>query len=96
VGASKLFVLDFPIHPGSIRSPYKSGDFQMHITLSKTKYGTRSIDVLNVMVVVFSAIILFRYQTLPKVLKDALAHLGPYQTLRRVWYDDPGAETIQI
>jgi hypothetical protein len=24
--------------------------------------------------------------------KDALAHLGPYQTLMRVWYSDPGGE----
>jgi hypothetical protein len=36
-------------------------------------------------------------------LKDALAHLGPYQTLMRVWYTDPSGEntvsflaTIQI
>ena len=43
VGAGKLFVLDFPIHPGFIQSPYKSGDFQMPITLPKIKYGTRSI-----------------------------------------------------
>ena len=44
------------------------------------------------------AITLLLYQTLPKVLKDALAHLGPYQTLRRVWYSDPGGmpATIQI
>ena len=35
VGAGKLFVLDFPIHPGFIQSPYKTGDFQMPITLSK-------------------------------------------------------------
>jgi hypothetical protein len=54
---------------------------------------------------VFKAIILLLYQTLtrPKVLKDALAHWGPYQTLMRVWYSDPGGEntvslpaTIQI
>ena len=35
VGAGKLFVLDFPIQPGYIQSPYKNGDFQMPITLSK-------------------------------------------------------------
>jgi hypothetical protein len=34
------------------------------------------------------------YQTLPKVLKDTLVHLGPYQTLRRVWYTNPGGEYI--
>jgi hypothetical protein len=26
------------------------------------------------------------------VLKDALAHLGPYQTLKKVWGIDPGGE----
>jgi hypothetical protein len=38
-----------------------------------------------------------------KVLKDALAHLGPYQTLTGVWCIDPGGKntvlspaTIQI
>jgi hypothetical protein len=38
-----------------------------------------------------------------KVFKDALAHLGPYQTLMEVWYSDPGGQntvsspaTIQI
>jgi hypothetical protein len=38
-----------------------------------------------------------------KVLKDALAYLGPYQTLTKVWYSDPGGQntvslpaTIQI
>ena len=42
-------------------------------------------------------------QTPVKVLKDALAHLGPYQTLMGVWCIDPGGEntvplpaTIQI
>jgi hypothetical protein len=35
VGAGKLFVSDFPIHPGSIQSPYKTSDFQMPITFSK-------------------------------------------------------------
>jgi hypothetical protein len=31
------------MQPGSLQSPYKSGDFQMPVTLSKIKYGTRSI-----------------------------------------------------
>ena len=31
------------------------------------------------------AIVLLLYQTFVKVLKDALAHLGPYQTLTKVW-----------
>jgi hypothetical protein len=35
VGAGKLFVLDFPIHHGYIQAPYKTGDFQMPITLLK-------------------------------------------------------------
>jgi hypothetical protein len=61
------------------------------------------IEVLNVMVVVFQAIILLLHQTPVKVLKDALAHLGPYQTLTGIWCIDPGGEntvslpaTIQI
>jgi hypothetical protein len=37
-------------------------------------------------------IILLRYQTSIKVLKDALAHLGPYETLMEVWCNDPGGE----
>jgi hypothetical protein len=44
------------------------------------------------MVGVFQAIILLRYQTFFMVLKDALAHLGPYQTLKKVWYNDRGGE----
>jgi hypothetical protein len=28
------------------------------------------------------------------MVKDALAHLGPYQTLTKVWYNDPGAEIL--
>jgi hypothetical protein len=43
VGAGKLFVLDFRIHPGFSQSPYKTGDFQTPITLSKNSYDTRSI-----------------------------------------------------
>jgi hypothetical protein len=39
--------------------------------------------------VFFKAIILLLHQT---VLKDALAHLGPYQTLTGVWCIDPGGE----
>jgi hypothetical protein len=61
------------------------------------------IEVLNVKVGVKKAIILLLYQTFVKVLKDALAHLGPYQPLTKVWYTDPGGEntvrlpaTIQI
>jgi hypothetical protein len=42
------------------------------------------------------------YHTLTKVLNDknrialhlVLAHLGPYQTLMRVWYSDPSGEKI--
>ena len=57
-------------------------------------YIIYNIEVLNVMVGVFQAIILLLYQTLPKVLKDAPAHLGPCQTLRRVWYSDPSGKNI--
>jgi hypothetical protein len=41
-------------------------------------------------VTVFLAIILLSYYTFVMVLKNALAHLGPYQTLTKVWYNDPG------
>jgi hypothetical protein len=43
VGPGKLFVSDFPIQPGFIQSPYKTGDFQIPITLSKLQYDTRSM-----------------------------------------------------
>jgi hypothetical protein len=33
--------------------------------------------------------ILLLYHNSIKVLKNALAHLGPYQTLMEVWYTDP-------
>jgi hypothetical protein len=32
------------------------------------------------------------YQNNIKVLKDALAYLGPYNTLISFWYSDPGVE----
>jgi hypothetical protein len=44
VGAGKLFVWDFRIHPGFTKFSYKTGDFQMPITLSKISYDTRSIE----------------------------------------------------
>ena len=37
------------------------------------------------------AIILLLYRAHIKVLKNALAHLGPYQTLVRARYSDPDA-----
>ena len=62
-----------------------------------------TIEVLNVNPRLKKAIILLLYRTDVKVLKDALAHLGPYQTLTGVWCIDPGGEntvslpaTIQI
>jgi hypothetical protein len=48
------------------------------------------IEVLNVKTGVKKAIILLLYHNSIKVLEDALAHLGPYQTLIEVWYSDPG------
>ena len=51
-----------------------------------------SIEVLNLNPAVKKAIILLLYRTFVKVLKDALAHLGPYQTLTKVWCSDPGGE----
>jgi hypothetical protein len=56
-------------------------------------------DILSLYLLAFpyccteKAIILLLYQTL-KVLKDSLAHLGPYQTLTKVWYNDPGGGNI--
>ena len=62
------------------------------------------IEVLFVkQTVFFKAIILLLYLADIKVLKDALAYLGPYPTLMWVRYIDPGCEntihlpaTIQI
>ena len=63
----------------------------------------RAIEVLFLKPRHKKAIILLLYRTDIKVLKDALAHLGPYQTLTSVRYSDPGGEntvllpaTIQI
>ena len=50
------------------------------------------IEVLNVNPQHKKAIILLLYQNDIKVLKDALAHLGPYQTLISFWYSDPGGK----
>ena len=49
-----------------------------------------SIEVLNVRPPVKNSIILLLSRAHIKVLKDALAHLGPYQTLIWVWYSNPG------
>ena len=61
------------------------------------------IEVLNLRPAVKKAIILLLHRTDVKVLKDALAHLGPYPTLTLARYNDPGGEntvlfpaTIQI
>ena len=61
------------------------------------------IEDLNLRPAVKKAIILLLYLADIKVLKDALAHLGPYQTLMSARYSDPGGEntvllpaTIQI
>ena len=55
------------------------------------------IEVLNVNPRHKKAIILLLYRTDVKVLKDALAHLGPYQTLTSVRYSDPyGENTVPL
>jgi hypothetical protein len=55
------------------------------------------IEVLNVNPRLKKAIILLLYRTDVKVLKDALAHLGPYQTLTSVRYSDPyGVNTVPL
>jgi hypothetical protein len=77
-----------------------------HMVLTDPKARRESqstIEVLNVNPRHKKAIILLLYRTDVKVLKDALAHLGPYQTLTSVRYNDPYGEntvllpaTIQI
>ena len=61
------------------------------------------IEDLNLRPAVKKTIILLLYRANVKVLKDVLAHLGPYQTLMWLWYSNPGGEntvplpvTIQI
>ena len=49
-----------------------------------------NIEDLNLRPAVKKAIILLLYRANVKVLKDALAHLGPYPTLTLAWYSDPG------
>ena len=49
-----------------------------------------SIEVFFLRPAVKKAIILLLFRADIKVLKDALAHLGPYQTLTLVRYSDPG------
>jgi hypothetical protein len=59
-------------------------------------YYTR-IEVLFVKVTVFYSIILLLYHDSIKVLKDALSHLGSYQTLMEVCYSDPGGKnTVRL
>ena len=64
---------------------------------------TVAIEDLNVRPPVKKAIILLLHRGFVKVLKDALAHLGPYPTLTKPRCSDPGGEntvllsaTIQI
>jgi hypothetical protein len=54
------------------------------------RQGHSYIEVLNVNPRHKKAIILLVYRTFVKVLKDALAHSGPYQTWTKVRYSDPG------
>jgi hypothetical protein len=63
----------------------------------------RNGGCVHVFLKLYNIIVVMLYQTFFMVLKDALAHLGPYQTLKKVWYNDPGGEntvplpaTIQI
>ena len=49
-----------------------------------------SIEDLNLRPAVKKAVILLLYRTDVKVLKDALAHLGPCCTLTSVQCSDPG------
>ena len=49
-----------------------------------------TIEDLFLRPAVKKAIILLLHRANVKVLKDALAHLGPYQTLMWARYSDPG------
>ena len=53
-----------------------------------------TIEVLNLNPPLKKAIILLLHQTFVKVLKDALGHLAPYQTLTKVWCNDSGDRNI--
>jgi hypothetical protein len=56
------------------------------------KFRSRSIEDLFLNPAVKKAIILLLYHNDIKVLKDALAYLGQYQTLISLWYSDPGGK----
>jgi hypothetical protein len=87
-----VFVQNLPNPPG-----YK------YIEVTKATVAVNHIEVLNVNPQHKKAIILLLYRPDVKVLKDALAHLDPYQTLTSVRYIDlygkntvPLPATIQI
>ena len=58
--------------------------------VSKVDYSSKAIEDFFLRPAVKKAITLLLYLADIKVLKDALAHLGPYQTLMSVWGFDPG------
>ena len=64
-----------------------SGRFQHADVRSTAAYR---IEVLNVRPPVKKVIILLLHRADIKVLNDALAHLGPYQTLMWARCSDPG------
>ena len=79
---------------------YLSVRFLQQLLLGNFKFR---IEDLFLRPAVKKAIILLLSRGHIKVLKDALAHLGPYQTLMSASYSDPGGEntvplpaTIQI
>ena len=66
-------------------------------TVHTTENASDDIEVLNLRPAVKKAIILLLYLTHIKVLKDALAHLGPYQTLMWARDIDPGGQhTVRL
>ena len=64
---------------------------------SRARRAVPIIEVLNLRPAVKKAIILLLHRTDVKVLKDALAHLGPYQTLTSVRCSNPvGVNTVPL
>ena len=76
------------------------------VSPKRPAFGSRKVRYIEdffLRPAVKKAIILLLYRGFVKVLKDALAYLGPYQTLTKPRYSDPGGEntvpspaTIQI
>ena len=91
IASMDQFRLHFGLPPPHTNNRSKSWDWCINSTFKGD---------LNLRPVVKKTIILLLHRANVKVLKDALAHLGPYQTLMWVWYSDKNTVllpfTIQI